>query len=269
MRHSETLDKLAMALVQARGKMRPIHKDASNPHFRNSYASLAAISEAATPALLEQGVMVIQSGGAADEAGTEVITRLQHVSGEWIETSVRMPMDKATAQGAGSALTYGRRYGLSAALGIVADDDDDGNAASARGAWREQSSAPRSAIPAPRSESGPVIPFGKTKGTTLSAMSDDDLQSALSWAQAKGSFTEFQAQAEAELTRRRGGTGGVASATTAAIDEALAALPEAKQTPARRRWIQRRDKGVSDAEAQGILASIQSMATGTPTRMAG
>jgi hypothetical protein len=100
-------------------------------------------------------------------------------------------------------------------------------------------------------------------------MSDDDLQSALSWAQSKGSFTEFQAQAEAELTRRRGGTGGVASATTAAIDEALAALPEAKQTPARRRWIQRRDKGVSDAEAQGILASIRGMATAAATRMAG
>ena len=57
--------------------------------------------------------------------------------------------------------------------------------------------------------------------------------------------------------------------TAEAIDEALAALPESRQGSARRRWAQRRDRGVTEVEAQGILASIRSMATVTPTRMAG
>lgn len=34
-------------------------------------------------------------------------------------------MNKTTAQAIGSALTYGRRYGLSALAGIVSDEDDD------------------------------------------------------------------------------------------------------------------------------------------------
>jgi hypothetical protein len=46
------------------------------------------------------------------------------------------------------------------------------------------------------------------------------------------------------------------AATLAAIDEAIAALPEGKQAEARRRWAARRDKGVSEAEAQHLLAKL-------------
>ena len=45
-------------------------------------------------------------------------------------SEVRMPIGgKKDAQAVGSSCTYGRRYGLSAILGISVDDDDDGNAA--------------------------------------------------------------------------------------------------------------------------------------------
>ena len=51
-----------------------------------------------------------------------------HTSGEWIETDpLGLKAEKQTAQGTGSAVTYGRRYSLSAALGISSEDDDDGN----------------------------------------------------------------------------------------------------------------------------------------------
>jgi hypothetical protein len=53
---------------------------------------------------------------------------LLHSSGEWImQEGIVLKMDKQTAQGAGSAITYGRRYMLSAMLGIASEDDDDGN----------------------------------------------------------------------------------------------------------------------------------------------
>jgi hypothetical protein len=41
-----------------------------------------------------------------------------------------IPVTKQDAQGYGSAMTYAKRYSLAAALGVVADEDDDGNAAS-------------------------------------------------------------------------------------------------------------------------------------------
>ena len=62
-----------------------------------------------------------------------VETVLAHESGEWISGELLLPLTKADAQGVGSAITYGRRYGLAAIVGIVADEDDDGNAASRNG----------------------------------------------------------------------------------------------------------------------------------------
>jgi hypothetical protein len=58
---------------------------------------------------------------------------LSHESGEWIQSSLSLPLAKHDPQGVGSAITYGRRYGLSAIVGIVADVDDDANAASGNG----------------------------------------------------------------------------------------------------------------------------------------
>lgn len=130
MQSSPEIDKLAAALVKAAAEFPAVVKDSTNPAFHSRYASFGAIVDAVRPVLTKHGLMFIQSGGQADDAGAETLTRLIHESGQWIETVVRMPIGKSNPQGAGSALTYGKRYGLSAALGIVADDDDDGNAAS-------------------------------------------------------------------------------------------------------------------------------------------
>jgi hypothetical protein len=56
-------------------------------------------------------------------------TILAHSSGEWIKQTMEVPVTKPDAQGAGSAITYMRRYALAAVVGVV-QADDDGNAAS-------------------------------------------------------------------------------------------------------------------------------------------
>lgn len=129
MLHSDSLASIAPALVKAQSAFPAVRKDSTNPHFKSKFASLDAIVGAALPALHANGIALLQGGGPSDDGSLEVVTRLQHESGEWIQSSFRLPLAKADPQGAGSALTYGKRYSLAAMLGIVADEDDDGNAA--------------------------------------------------------------------------------------------------------------------------------------------
>lgn len=215
MRHSEQLDKIAAALVVAQGGIAPVLKDATNPHFKSKFASLGAVTDAVRPPLLKAGISVLQTTTDEDETGFCVETMLLHTSGQWIASRVRMPIDKPTAQGAGSAITYGRRYGLAAALGVVADEDDDGNAATTHATERTTDRAAirassvlssRPVVPITSvADNQAVMPFGKTKGTPLAQLTDQEISGALDWAVSKDKFVEFQRDARAELARRAGG----------------------------------------------------------------
>lgn len=122
---------LATALAKAQAAMAGAKKDSTNPHFKNKYADLASVWEACRKALTENGLSVIQfTKIVGDDRLTVLVTRLLHVSGEAVEGELPLPAGK-NMQEMGSALTYARRYGLSAMVG-VAPEDDDGNAASAR-----------------------------------------------------------------------------------------------------------------------------------------
>jgi hypothetical protein len=146
MNTSETINDIATALAKAQGEMAPAIKDATNPAFRSKYADLAAVWAACCPPLTKHNIAVVQDASLCDR-GVSVTTRLIHSSGQWIEFGpLTVPMSKQDAHGVGSATTYARRYGLSAALGIVADDDD-GNAAVGNGSGAASSSKP-SALPA-------------------------------------------------------------------------------------------------------------------------
>ena len=106
-------------------------KDSANPFFKSKYADLASVVEAIRAAFSANGLSYIQTLEPSDKDEVRVETTLLHASGEWISCGVlSLPVSKADAQGYGSALTYARRYSLSAAVG-VAPEDDDGNAASA------------------------------------------------------------------------------------------------------------------------------------------
>lgn len=125
MKTSDSIKSISAALVAAHAGMDNVPKDATNPHFKNHYASLAAVIDASKPALLAQGIVVIQGLGELVNGALHVTTRLLHgPSGEWIESTMSVPLTKQDAQGAGSAATYGRRYGLAAILSLAQVDDD-------------------------------------------------------------------------------------------------------------------------------------------------
>jgi hypothetical protein len=71
----------------------------------------------------------MQFPGEYFDGTMSLTTVLSHSSGEWISKEMSLPVTKPDAQGAGSALTYMRRYALAAVVGVV-QADDDGNAAS-------------------------------------------------------------------------------------------------------------------------------------------
>lgn len=129
MNHSESIDQLAAALVAIQAEVPTIPKDAHNPFFKSTYADLPAVMAAAVPIVTKHGVAVVQTMGYRD--GYDTLTNLVvHVSGQWICDTMRLHLVKDDPQGHGSAVTYARRYAYMAALGLVADNDDDGNSAS-------------------------------------------------------------------------------------------------------------------------------------------
>jgi len=132
MQTSETIDALSAAMAAAQGEMKPAIKDATNPHFKSKYADLSSVFEAVRGPFAKHGLSVWQELGNAN-GGVTVSTRVVHKSGQWVEFGpLFVPAGKQDAQGLGSAATYARRYGLASALGVCADEDDDGNAASGK-----------------------------------------------------------------------------------------------------------------------------------------
>jgi hypothetical protein len=105
-------------------------KNAQNPHLKSNYANLESFLNAIRPALEANGLIIIQNAIESDTVDVlKLETTIMHESGEYITQEMSVPVTKADAQGAGSALTYMRRYALAAVVGVV-QADDDGNAAS-------------------------------------------------------------------------------------------------------------------------------------------
>lgn len=123
-------DKLiAAAFVKARKEIGgTVGKDKKGNY--GDYATLAAITEATSAALANQGLAIIQEA-ELDTDGVTILTTLLHESGAtMIFAPLTMPLTDRKPQAVGSAITYGRRYALAAICGL-APDDDDGEAAQA------------------------------------------------------------------------------------------------------------------------------------------
>jgi hypothetical protein len=125
------MKELAVALSKAQSEMTTASKDARNPHFGSSYATLASVWDALREPLTRNGLSIVQTGDF-DETGPILVTTLLHSSGESMLSRLRILNPKNDMQGLGSAWTYARRYALQAIAGIAPDDDDDGNAATVR-----------------------------------------------------------------------------------------------------------------------------------------
>tara|TARA_R110002020_G_scaffold467655_1_gene691359 strand:+ start:2191 stop:2727 length:537 start_codon:yes stop_codon:yes gene_type:complete len=131
MEKSDSIKCLAMAMSKAQGEMGGAHKGAENPFFNSKYADLKSVVKAVKEPFANNGLSYVQFPVEENNRiGVETI--LMHESGEWLSNSFTVALKKQDAQGAGSAITYCRRYGLQAIAGIPSDDDD-GNAASKGG----------------------------------------------------------------------------------------------------------------------------------------
>jgi hypothetical protein len=131
MKTSDQLDQIAPSLASAQGQIRDAAKDQKG--YGYTYANLASILQILRPVYAAHGLAVIQETATEGDA-VEVLTRIIHSSGQWIETGpLRMAVEAkkglSQAQCLGSVVTYARRYALAAAAGITQDDDDGASAA--------------------------------------------------------------------------------------------------------------------------------------------
>jgi len=121
---------LAAALVKAQAEMPAVEKNATNPHFRNKFASLDNIIEKTRPVLNKHGLSIQQFPSVNDLGAPTLVTRITHESGDALEYQAPLFLQGQDMQKYGAALTYARRYAWAAALGIANDEDDDGTHAS-------------------------------------------------------------------------------------------------------------------------------------------
>lgn len=123
-------DTIHKALGKAQSEFPLIKKEDSNPFFKSKYAGLPSVLEVVLPILHKNGLYLTQSPLSEGER-VGVKTTITHAeSGDSIEGSFTMALAKNDPQGAGSAITYARRYALVSMLGLNVDEDDDGNHAS-------------------------------------------------------------------------------------------------------------------------------------------
>lgn len=125
---SENINELACALSKAQGELMPAIKDSKNPFFKSNYADLSSVWTSCKEALSKNGLAIIQTMDMKDGQNV-LITTLAHSSGQWMRSCLPILNEKGNAQGMGSAITYMRRYALSAIVGVTCDEDDDANAA--------------------------------------------------------------------------------------------------------------------------------------------
>ena len=123
-----SLNRLAPALAKVQAELKNATLNKTNPHFKSRYADLAGIRDTVTPVLAKHGFSIIQTTeGSA--SGFCLVTMLLHESGQYISGRYPLPELLDKPQAMGSAVTYARRYALSAMCGISAEEDDDGEAA--------------------------------------------------------------------------------------------------------------------------------------------
>lgn len=167
------------AMAKAQASIQAAAKDKVNPHFRSKYADLASVWEACRDALTSNGVFVSQWPVHSEDGRLHMITRLAH-KGEWIKARFSIPVSKQDAQGYAASLTYCKRMGLSAAVGVVADDDDDGESAVGRS---RQQAAPARMQEAPKA----VESIGDTyvrkfnEATTAEAFEEEVAKARAAW----------------------------------------------------------------------------------------
>lgn len=155
----------AMAAVQSELEAAP--KESANPHFKSRYADLATCVAVARPILAKHKLAVLQFNLTNVEKGlVGVLTVIAHESGEFLSGEIWCAPRTLNAQDVGAATTYLRRYGYSTMIGLVTEEDDDGNLASGVGAKaateRKKPTPAAEPKPMPLPKSGSPIRYNNT-----------------------------------------------------------------------------------------------------------
>lgn len=138
---NETTD-LFKALHKAQQAMGSVKRDTPNPFYKSKYATLESVMAACKEPLNENGIVITQAPAFSEDEGLEIITQLTHAeSGQFMRSTLGMPVTKADAQGIGSATTYACRYSLMALLALPPTDDDAEGAVGRNSSTRKKSSA--------------------------------------------------------------------------------------------------------------------------------
>jgi hypothetical protein len=126
---------LASALVAFQSDIPVPTKDAENPHFKSSFASLDGITPQLTQKLSAVGIAWSARAGF-QEGQYGLIGSLLHESGDTLDGFFPIPVTKP--QDIGSAFAYARRYLLLALTGVApTGEDDDGQKAQEAAAQKE------------------------------------------------------------------------------------------------------------------------------------
>lgn len=125
MEQSQEINELTEALVALQAELKPVALDSVNPFFKSKYASLHSVWEMVRPMLKKHGLAIIQSPDTLEDK-LGVTTILSHKSGQWVRAFFGMTPSKSDPQEAGKICTYFRRYALGGFLGIVTEEDTDG-----------------------------------------------------------------------------------------------------------------------------------------------
>jgi ERF superfamily len=121
------MQNILKALILAKQEFKHIPKNSYNPYHKSKYANLDAVLAAISESFNKYNLCLLQPTEVRDER-VILKTVIYHVeSGEQISSELLLPQN-TDPQKTGSAITYYRRYALCSLLGIVADEDDDGNA---------------------------------------------------------------------------------------------------------------------------------------------
>lgn len=138
-RTSETIINLSKALVETQKELKQPLKDAKNPFFKSEYVPLENVAEAITESATKHGLAFSQYATTTETGNVSVGTIVFHESGEFIEfPPLILKPENTKPQSIGSAITYAKRYSLSAVFGITSDKDDDGNKANENGESQKQ-----------------------------------------------------------------------------------------------------------------------------------
>ncbi|WP_291327134.1 ERF family protein [Desulfovibrio sp. UCD-KL4C] len=123
---SPEITKLAGAMLKVQQSLKPAQKDGQNNFTNSRYATLQSVMETCRDALLTNGIWLTQLPVQVDHGNLGLVSKIVHAeSGQWQSSLLMMPLPKSDPQSYGSAMTYARRYGLAALIGIVTECDDD------------------------------------------------------------------------------------------------------------------------------------------------